>query len=74
MLFWFDKFLVAQLIGKLPGFLGCCIVSVNLELWEGAKKVAGVAGLIGVADELGIELLVTWKGDATFLPVLILEE
>jgi hypothetical protein len=36
--------------------------------------VAGVAGLIGVADELGIELLVTWKGDATSLPVLILKE
>jgi len=35
--------------------------------------VAGVAGFIGVANEMGIELLVTWEGNATSLPVLVLQ-
>ena len=40
---------------------------------EGAKKVDGGAALIGVANELGVELLVAGKADATGLFVVILK-
>lgn len=49
------------------------IVSSSLvDLWEGAKEVNGGAALVGVADELGVELLVAGQGDASGLLVVIL--
>jgi hypothetical protein len=50
------------------------VVRDDLELGQGSEEVASVALLIGVADELSVQLLVTGKGDATGLPVLIVEE
>ena len=41
---------------------------------KGAEQVAGVARLVGVADELSVELLVASQGDATSLLVVILKE
>ena len=43
-----------------------------VEQGEGAEQVVGGVVLVGVADELGVELLVAGKGDATGLPVVIL--
>ena len=40
---------------------------------KGAEKVDGVAALVGVADELSVQLLVTSKGDASSLLVVILK-
>jgi len=41
---------------------------------KGAEKVDGVAALVGVADELSVQLLVTSKGDASSLLVVIVEQ
>jgi hypothetical protein len=48
------------------------VVRDDLELGQGSEEVASVALLIGVADELSVQLLVTGKGDSTGLLVLIL--
>ena len=45
----------------------------DLELGQGSEEVASVALLIGVSDELSVQLLVTGQGDATGLLVLILK-
>jgi len=50
------------------------VVRDDLELGQGSEEVASVALLIGVADELSVQLLVTGKGDSTGLLVLIVEE
>ena len=44
-----------------------------LDLAEGSEKVAGIAGLIGVGDELGIEFLVSLNVNATGLLVFFLK-
>jgi len=46
----------------------------DLELWQRSEEVAGVALLVGVADELSVELLVTGEGDASVLLVLSVQE
>ena len=40
---------------------------------QGAEKVDGGAAFIGVADELSVQLLVTSKGNASSLLVVILK-
>ena len=45
----------------------------DLELGQGSEEVASVALLVGVSDELSVQLLVTGQGDATGLLVLILK-
>jgi len=50
------------------------VVGDDLELGQGSEEVACVAALIGVSDELSVQLLVTGQGDATGLLVLIVEE
>ena len=48
-------------------------VGDDLEFWKGSEQVASVALLVGVADELGVQLLVTGEGDASgFLVILLL--
>jgi hypothetical protein len=49
------------------------VVGDDLELGQGSEEVACVALLIGVSDELSVQLLVTGQGDATGLLVLILK-
>jgi hypothetical protein len=44
----------------------------NLEFGQRSEEVASVAVLVGVADELSVQLLVTGEGDATGLLVLSL--
>ena len=44
----------------------------NLEFWQRSEQVAGIAVLIWVADELGVQLLVTGEGDASGFLVLFL--
>jgi hypothetical protein len=46
----------------------------NLKLGQGSEEVASIALLIGVTDELSVELLVTGEGDAAGLLVFIVEE
>lgn len=46
----------------------------NLEFGQRSEEVASVAVLVGVADELSVQLLVTGEGDATGLLVLSGEE
>jgi len=41
---------------------------------QGAEKVDGGAAFIGVADELSVQLLVTSKGNASSLLVVIVEQ
>merc|ERR1712001_608525 len=41
---------------------------------EGTEKVDGGAALVGVADELGVQLLVAGKGDASGLLVVVIEQ
>ena len=45
-----------------------------VQLGEGSEEIAGVAVLVGVADELGVELLVALKGDAALLLVVLLKK
>ena len=45
-------------------------LAFDLELGQGSEEVDGVALLVGVADELSIELLVTGKADTAGLHVL----
>ena len=48
-------------------------VGDDLEFWQGSEQVASIALLVGVADELGVQLLVTGEGDASgFLVILLL--
>ena len=44
----------------------------SVEDLEGSEKVARVAVLVGVSDELGVELLVAVEGDAALLAVVVL--
>ncbi len=48
-------------------------LEISLKHHEGAEQVAGVAALVRVADELGVELLVALQGDAAGLLVVILQ-
>merc|ERR1712001_178610 len=41
---------------------------------EGTEKVDGGASLVGVANELGVQLLVAGKGDASGLFVVVIEQ
>jgi len=41
---------------------------------EGTEKVDGGAALVGVANELGVQLLVAGKGDASGLFVVVIEQ
>jgi len=59
---------------KVVVVVGFDVVGDDLELGQGSEEVASVALLIGVSDELGVQLLVTGQGDATGLLVLIVEE
>lgn len=43
-----------------------------LEDRQGSEEVAGVAALVGVADELGVQLLVAGEVDAAGLFVVVL--
>ena len=45
-----------------------------VQLGEGSEEIACVAGLVGVADELGVELLVALKGDSSLLLVVLLKK
>ena len=59
------------------GQSGGCLKMIggdNLELGQGSEEVASVALLVGVADELSVELLVTGKSDAAGLLVVSLWE
>ena len=47
-------------------------VGDDLKFWQGSEQVAGVALLVGVADELGVQLLVAGEGDASGLLVILL--
>ena len=47
--------------------------SSSVEEREGPEEVAGGAVLVGVADELGVELLVALQGEAAALLVLVLQ-
>ena len=40
---------------------------------EGPEEIAGVAALVGVADELRVELLVPLNRDAALLLVILLQ-
>lgn len=45
-----------------------------VEHGEGAEEVAGAAALVGVADELRVELLVPFQRDASLLLVILLKK
>ena len=61
-------FKLLQLLLKL-GFVKIC----SVEHGEGPEEVAGAAALVGVADELRVELLVPFQRDASLLLVILLE-
>ena len=44
-----------------------------VEHGEGSEEVAGAAALVGVADELRVELLVPFQRDASLLLVILLK-
>ena len=44
-----------------------------VEHREGPEEIAGVAALVGVADELRVELLVPLNRDAALLLVILLQ-
>lgn len=46
----------------------------NLDDLEGAKEEASVASLVRVANEVGVKLLVTFKGDSSLLLVIIVQK
>ena len=46
----------------------------SVEHGEGPEEVAGAAALVGVADELRVELLVPLQRDASLFLVILLEE
>ena len=45
-----------------------------VEHGEGSEEVAGAAALVGVADELRVELLVPFQRDASLLLVILLKK
>ena len=45
----------------------------SVEHGEGPEEVAGAAALVGVADELRVELLVPFDRDASLLLVILLK-
>ena len=45
-----------------------------VQFLQGAEQVAGVGVLVGVADELGVELLVAVQGDAALLLVVLVHQ
>ena len=47
-------------------------LAFDLELGQGSEEVDGVASLVGVADELSVELLVAGEADAAGLLVVSL--
>ena len=46
----------------------------SVEHGEGPEEVAGAAALVGVADELRVELLVPFQRDASLLLVILLKK
>lgn len=55
------------------GSIGLPQTHLLLHHLKGSEEVDGVAVLVGVGDELGVQLLVTGQADATGLLVSILE-
>jgi hypothetical protein len=56
------------------GSLKQLTLAFDLELGQGSEEVDGVASLVGVADELSVELLVAGKADTAGLLVISLSK
>lgn len=54
------------------GSLKQLTLAFDLELGQGSEEVDGVASLVGVADELSVELLVAGQADTAGLLVISL--